>query len=95
LQTSVVFPKPAGAATSMVLNLKLSLIRLSRFLRITISGREGGIYSFVGRMSSGSIFVKTCEEATGCYTTQVMEYFDNLHMTIPYASSLLPSIIII
>src|SRR5437762_24066 len=48
--TSVVFPKPAGAAMRVSLRCRPSFSRSSRRGRLTTFGRSRGRYSFVARM---------------------------------------------
>src|SRR5690348_14948193 len=49
--TSVVFPKPAGAAMRVSLRYSPSFSRSSRRGRLTTFGRSRGIYSFVAKIS--------------------------------------------
>src|SRR5712691_10294376 len=51
--TSVVFPKPAGAAMRVSLRCRPSFSRSIRRGRMTTFGRSGGIYSFVARIGVG------------------------------------------
>src|SRR5437868_13530408 len=51
--TSVVLPKPAGAAMRVSLRCRPALSRSSKRGRLTTSGRSGGRYSFVARMDVG------------------------------------------
>src|SRR5713226_4640488 len=51
--TSVVFPKPAGAAMRVSLRCRPSFSRSIRRGRLTTFGRSRGIYSFVVSMGGG------------------------------------------
>src|SRR5579863_290412 len=51
--TSMVFPKPAGAAMRVSLRCSPSFNRSNRRGRLTTSGRSGGIYSFVAKIGVG------------------------------------------